>query len=979
MRSSTPFRGLRQVVFSALAAFVFAAPLWSLAPAHAQRYDDTADEAENQFQLGNEAYLRGDYRQALAHWFMSNRLAPNQNVVFNIARAYEQAGELVEAYRYYQQFSAGQLSAAERSAVDEALRRVGSSVALVEVITEPPGARVFLNRRDLGSYGATPIVLAVEPGEYTVLLDLGGHEPAEVVAVRAVKGRREVARRALVPIRGTLEILGKPVGAIARVEGGEAAQCELPCSLDVAPGDLSVSVSAPGHEAQSYTVRVEANGAARLEVALAQQTGSLVVQADERDALIVVDGAPVGFAPAVVDRIPVGKHTVVVQQEGFRAWQAQVEVSANERTLVQAELQPAFEVAAASRTTEDVRDAPASVSLISGREIQALGAQTLSQAIAGTRGVYLNSDETYESLGFRGFAPFGQYGNRVLVQVDGHTVNDDWVGSSFVGFDLLPDLSAVERIEVVRGPGSALYGTGAFFGVVNLVTRSQAPRSPVTAGVSLVGDGAFRVTASGGAEWGEDSGAWVSGGGIYGQGRSFYSPAQVGNPAAPDGRVEGVGGFEAGGALLRAWWSDFSVHGYFNERTKQIPTGSFGTLFGDTRTTTRDRRAFFEARWEPRLSSSADLLTRVSYDHVGYRGVYAYSEADGGALRETYHGHWMTAEVRADLALLESLRLQAGTEYQFHFGNDARGTSDVDGEVLDEQHPFHVWSVFAMLEWRVGGWLDVSAGGRFDGWWIASLLGENRDEQRFLWSANPRGAIIFHTSEDGTLKFLGGRAFRAPSVYELTYWDGGLTQVQSTGLDPETILTVEVEYSHRLPAQVLLTASAFLNAIDGLIEQVGSGTQADPLRYVNRSDEVATVGFEVEASTELRRGWRAYLQYSGQQTTSGQVWSGKRVANSPSHLVGAKLTAPLVLPSLLLTNRWVIDVGRLDREGNTVDAAVLWDVVLSGSVASAGLRYSAGVRNLLDWDNRQPVGEDLSDLTVLQPGRTFFADLQLSF
>jgi outer membrane receptor for ferrienterochelin and colicin len=72
-----------------------------------------------------------------------------------------------------------------------------------------------------------------------------------------------------------------------------------------------------------------------------------------------------------------------------------------------------------------------------------------------------------------------------------------------------------------------------------------------------------------------------------------------------------------------------------------------------------------------------------------------------------------------------------------------------------------------------------------------------------------------------------------------------------------------------------------------------------------------------------------------------------------------------------------VESGRLDREGDETDVALLWDLVLSGQVQAAHLRYAAGVRNLLDWRVAHPVGEDLRDVTLRQPGRTFFVDLSL--
>ena len=71
-----------------------------LAASHV-RADDFADQAELEFSLGAEAYQRADYRSALEHFLTSNRLVPNKNVLFNIARSYEQLKSYPEAFRYY--------------------------------------------------------------------------------------------------------------------------------------------------------------------------------------------------------------------------------------------------------------------------------------------------------------------------------------------------------------------------------------------------------------------------------------------------------------------------------------------------------------------------------------------------------------------------------------------------------------------------------------------------------------------------------------------------------------------------------------------------------------------------------------------------------------------------------------------------------------------------------------------------------------
>ncbi len=93
------------------------------------------------------------------------------------------------------------------------------------------------------------------------------------------------------------------------------------------------------------------------------------------------------------------------------------------------------------------------MTLVGERELAAFAPPTIAEAVRGVPGVYLSDDRSYVTLGMRGLGRLGSYGNRILVTYDGQPMNDDWIGSSYVGYDALTDLGDVERIEVVRGPG----------------------------------------------------------------------------------------------------------------------------------------------------------------------------------------------------------------------------------------------------------------------------------------------------------------------------------------------------------------------------------------------------------------------------------------------------------------------------------------------------------------------------------------------
>ncbi len=115
--------------------------------------------------------------------------------------------------------------------------------------------------------------------------------------------------------------------------------------------------------------------------------------------------------------------------------------------------------------------APASVTLVSADDIARFGYRTLADALRGVRGLYVSDDRNYSYLGVRGFMRPGDYNSRILLLVDGHRMNDNLYDGAYFGRDGLPSIDIVERIEFVRGPSSSIYGSSAFFGIVNVVTK----------------------------------------------------------------------------------------------------------------------------------------------------------------------------------------------------------------------------------------------------------------------------------------------------------------------------------------------------------------------------------------------------------------------------------------------------------------------------------------------------------------------------
>ncbi|MCH7600018.1 MAG: NAD(P) transhydrogenase subunit alpha [Myxococcales bacterium] len=126
-------------------------------------------------------------------------------------------------------------------------------------------------------------------------------------------------------------------------------------------------------------------------------------------------------------------------------------------------------VYAASKREQSITNAPASVTIVTADEIAKFGYRNLAEVLGSIRGVHVIYDRNYHHIGVRGFNRPGDYDSRILKLIDGQRVNENVYGSGQSGTDSLIDLDIIERIEFVRGPGSALYGTSAFFGTINIV------------------------------------------------------------------------------------------------------------------------------------------------------------------------------------------------------------------------------------------------------------------------------------------------------------------------------------------------------------------------------------------------------------------------------------------------------------------------------------------------------------------------------
>lgn len=129
-------------------------------------------------------------------------------------------------------------------------------------------------------------------------------------------------------------------------------------------------------------------------------------------------------------------------------------------------------VTSATKFEQTVAEAPAIISVITRKQIQERGYQSVAEALQSVPGLFVNTDWVSPDVGVRGVSGGLRGGSRVIkVMINGQPVSFRIETTNWLGAEFIP-LQAIERIEVIRGPGSALYGANAFLGVVNVITRT---------------------------------------------------------------------------------------------------------------------------------------------------------------------------------------------------------------------------------------------------------------------------------------------------------------------------------------------------------------------------------------------------------------------------------------------------------------------------------------------------------------------------
>ena len=670
-----------------------------------------------------------------------------------------------------------------------------------------------------------------------------------------------------------------------------------------------------------------------------------------------------GFTPATLARVEVKASEVTRADASLQLTNVNAEITVaagdgGRKSATRSLLEAVPVVEAATLRLQTLEEAPANVSVISSTDIKRYGYRTLGEALSSARGFYFINDRIYQYGGVRGLNIPGDYNSRFLVMINGHAMTDNIYNSNgFFGQDFGLDMDLVERIEIVRGPSSTLYGTNGMLANINIVTKLPVDQQKLKVSTENSSFNMKKMHFSTAQTLGKSATLLLSGSVFHGGGRdlSFDVYNTPGNNFGRTRSAQLERGYHSFADLS---WKDWRFTGYFNNRENQPPVGWGDSLFDTGGNRVNDGRNFAEAAYTHTFKSGSTVRWRTSYDSYRYYDRFYFQHEDhGGHIEDsrTYNlGDWMTSQLSYSFAVKKIGELTVGTQGRFELRAKQEFVNLIDSEdSLTFNNPDRAVGVFAQQEIVFSKRLKGYVGVRFD---------QSRNFDNYL---SPQAALVYEHSPRTIYKAVYGRPFRNPSSFEQYYGDGGSQYLASGGLRQETAQVFEGSVERKVTTKWSILFNGYQYQLNNLIRAVPVGTAQ---QYQNTAGSARSQGAEAEV-TGRPRPW---MQIAGSygfgraKDIMEQLW----LPNSPRHIAKARFVMPLWRDRMQFSTATQYMSARVDRDAIPTRQVVLTDFTVNTSKLHPHFDLMMGVRNAMGYRYEDPIATYLPRMR--QDGRTFF-------
>ncbi|MBM7115672.1 TonB-dependent receptor plug domain-containing protein [[Archangium] primigenium] len=541
-------------------------------------------------------------------------------------------------------------------------------------------------------------------------------------------------------------------------------------------------------------------------------------------------------------------------------------------------------VSTASKRSQRIADVPMTISWIPAEELEGTGQFTLCEAIQYFPGMECRRGSMRKAaVSARGLGS-NYLSNRLLLLQDGRPLTDPWTGQFYA--DETTPLVNLKQIEVIRGPGSALYGSNAFSGVINLIQRQpsdlmQEGRDFGVDGRVLAGqNNTFRAQATAAGRGGPVE-ALVNYYGFRSDGPQLFNDPKTGRVDTNEGSlVHQVSG--------RVNVKNVSLDASFTSADIGRPGGQMLSTVGNCG---RCHYTPNDVEHVQNFNASAQVDQQVTDNLRVFAQAYTFFKRREVVLENAFVDNApqptlgkrrrLGGEARGLLSLGD-VTVTFGGDYK----NDLVNNSNVlPGLTLDDTHQ-QILGGFLDAEYRPTSRVVLSAGARYDKYLIPETVWQARTDQ-----LSPRASAVFHARPDLTLRANYGRAFRAPTLAELAINQQmyAATLIGNGSLRAETLDTVEASVDFwPFNRTVRLTGTGFYNLAKNFINQellFGSTS-----RFENIGD-ARVVGLELEAAAQVA-AINSSFDVAYQLLDARSLASGSRLEQpldyAPNHRVYAR-------------------------------------------------------------------------------------------
>lgn len=580
----------------------------------------------------------------------------------------------------------------------------------------------------------------------------------------------------------------------------------------------------------------------------------------------------------------------------------------------------------AFRFKDQINKSPGSITVVTAEEIKDMGARDIMDVLERVPGISVYRGAYNTRIQVRGILRTSS--QDVLMMVNGFPVTNNYIGSGIWVYNSL-SVEQLQRVEVVRGPASSLYGANAFSAIINVITKSAADIDGLEAHQSI-GSNNHRKTL---VQYGKifESGLELTAFADFLETDGFSGTVEADRQTIFDG-ILGTNSSLAPGETnnrerklhlgMNMKYEGFFIDTMWTDRVRGPNVGIFDALNESSALDQQDGFINLGYDWQVnrnlvitpnfyyhfnRMSNRIEYLPPggLFFQNVNNPGAGVLAIPDG--LESVYNvtNERKGFELRGDWRLQDNYRLAFGFNYEYMKQSDVSEDGNFyflpngdlvlnDGEKrVDKAYTFNRSADRTFKAFYVENLIDLTdtlrltLGGRYDHY------------SDFGGTLNPRASVIWEFSPGWDLKLQYARAFRAPSFYEL--YNNQPFVMGNPTLDPEIIDSYEASISGQITRDLHVIATLFHNEIKGTIEE----EHRPAMIQFENSERIRINGFELEGKYNLGRGSYLMANYTYQHSFNHDIQA--RVGKVPLQFAYAALNL-----RLSRTTQWYTSVNWSD-------------------------------------------------------------------